>query len=356
MRTAHMSNPLHRFEHWTGETYRKAESWEVGSYILITHHVQPSVCPSLQSQIKYLEDIETSNDNAEENALRAQISGNSNNGIPDPHSEKQPNTPQFANDEELVWQRSLKDLQRSHATMIDDDEAENEAYTVDENDEAVHDDFDVEMARYLDSMHGHYSREGPELSAPEKSAGPTFGPEPLNDATAYRKERQTFPGSHIPPNTDALNNSYVRVVHTNGLHNLAMVHCGCRGENGLLRDLIACQLLPASFHTIRTVFSTQLLDYFRLCNLELKASAYQFYQLLRRLTRPMGPGEVVDLYNEFRRMSRFWRWMKKLKWAGYGQNGKHHSDVAPGSLANFCPACPQPHVNLPPNWKDNVDR
>src|ERR1700735_3253399 len=30
----------------------------------------------------------------------------------------------------------------------------------------------------------------------------------------------------------------------------------------------------------------------------------------------LDPAAVVDLYNEFRRMSRLWRWMKKLKWAG----------------------------------------
>ena len=42
---------------------------------------------------------------------------------------------------------------------------------------------------------------------------------------------------------------------------------------------------------------------FWLSNLELKASAYQFYQLLRRQTLPMAPGDVDDLYREFRRMS-----------------------------------------------------
>jgi hypothetical protein len=104
------------------------------------------------------------------------------------------------------------------------------------------------------------------------------------------------------------------------------------------------------------LFSAQVLDYFRLSNLELKASAYQFYQLLRRLTMPMAPAEVVDLYNEFRRMSRLWRWMKKLKWAGVGHNGKSAMNVERGELANYCPACPQPGVNLPENWKADPNR
>jgi hypothetical protein len=98
------------------------------------------------------------------------------------------------------------------------------------------------------------------------------------------------------------------------------------------------------------------MDYFQLCNLELKASAYQFYQLIRRLTRPIGNAEIVNLYHEFRRMSRLWRWMKKLKWAGYGHNKQDPLNPPAGSLANFCPTCPQPGKNLPDDWKNDPNR
>ena len=33
------------------------------------------------------------------------------------------------------------------------------------------------------------------------------------------------------PTAYALNNSYIRVVHTNGIHHLAMVTCQCQGEH-----------------------------------------------------------------------------------------------------------------------------
>lgn len=99
-----------------------------------------------------------------------------------------------------------------------------------------------------------------------------------------------------------------------------------------------------------------MLDYFRLCNLELKASAYQFYQLLRRITLPMAPAQVVNLYNEFRRTTRIWRWLKRLKWNGFGHNWHNPMDVQPGELAIYCPACPQPGINLPENWKEDPDR
>jgi hypothetical protein len=150
--------------------------------------------------------------------------------------------------------------------------------------------------------------------------------------------------------------TYVRVVHSNGLHHIAMVSCQCHGQEYLPLDLVASQLLPASFKRIRTLFTAQALDMFRLCNLELKASAYQFYQLLRRLTRPMAPGDVINLYREFRRMSRIWRWMKKLKWAGYAGSTKTVSEVDAGGLAIYCPACPQPGINIPNDWKDDPAR
>jgi len=148
----------------------------------------------------------------------------------------------------------------------------------------------------------------------------------------------------------------LRVVHTNGIHDVAMVSCECRGEDNMPFDLLSARLLPTSFKRIKTLFTAQLLDFFRLSNLELKASAYQFYQLLRRMTRPTALAEVADLYREFRRMSRIWRWMKRLKWAGYGFPKQKVTEVKKGELANFCPACPQPGINIPDNWRDDPAR
>ena len=43
--------------------------------------------------------------------------------------------------------------------------------------------------------------------------------------------------------------------------------------------------------------------------------------------------------------------MKKLKWAGYAGMPKSVKDVKPGKLAIFCPACPQPGINILADWK-----
>ena len=64
---------------------------------------------------------------------------------------------------------------------------------------------------------------------------------------------------------------------------------------------------------------------------------------------------MVNLYHELRRLSRLWRWVKKLRWAGYGQRVEPLSPQ-PGELGNFCPACPQVGINLPEDWKDDLNR
>ena len=154
----------------------------------------------------------------------------------------------------------------------------------------------------------------------------------------------------------AIPDNYVRVVHSNGLHYILLVSCHCHNGDGPHLDLLAAQLMPASLKRIRTLFTMQVLDLFQLSNLELKASAYQFYQLLWQLTQPMAPGEVVNLYREFWRMSWLWQWMKKLKWASYTSNSKKVHQVQPGELAIYCPACPQPGINILDNWREDPSR
>lgn len=40
--------------------------------------------------------------------------------------------------------------------------------------------------------------------------------------------------------------------------------------------------------------------------------------------------------------------------SGFGHDTE--TEVQPGSLAIFCPACPQPGINLPENWKKDQKR
>ena len=155
---------------------------------------------------------------------------------------------------------------------------------------------------------------------------------------------------------DGLNNPYVHVVHSNGIHCMSLVYCSCHNNNEIFTDLIHAGMVPTSMSKIRTLFTTIVLDRFQTCNLEMKSSAYQFYQMLRRITNPMNPFQEANLYHELRRLSRLWRWVKKLRWAGYGQRTGQQSQPEPGGLGNFCPACPQIGVNVPDGWTDDPER
>lgn len=150
---------------------------------------------------------------------------------------------------------------------------------------------------------------------------------------------------------------YCCIVHSNGVHHLDVVMCSCRGPEEVFLDLAHSRFLPTTFSKVSTLFSTAVLDDFRLANLECKASAYQYWQRLRRLTEPFLPHRVSERYKELLRMSRLWRWMKKLKWAGFAQlAGSKAADAKPGELTNFCPACPQVGINVEADWKNDVRR
>jgi hypothetical protein len=48
--------------------------------------------------------------------------------------------------------------------------------------------------------------------------------------------------------------------------------------------------------------------------------------------------------------------MKKLKWAGFAHRDELTTEATAGELANLCPACPQPGINLPDDWPDDDKR
>lgn len=149
----------------------------------------------------------------------------------------------------------------------------------------------------------------------------------------------------------------VTVVHVNGVHHLPVLTCDCRGSDQVSLDLSYHRFLPTTMSKLSTMFTMAVLDDFRLANLECKASAYQYWQRLRRMTKPLEPDQVVDRYKELLRMARLWRWMKKIKWAGFGVvPGKAADGAVDGELTIFCPACPQPGINIPDDWKEHEDR
>lgn len=321
MRSYHRQNPFHRIEQWNGSFFRPGELWEVGTHLLVRHLTGVPLCETLIAQEQFLERLEEAKDKAEQEGLNKQIP------TPAPVSETMPPPgPDMDIDDDIYLPR---------AEGVDDDNG------------------DVQFMQYLQELREQTDTDHISLDAWE-----------LEDEIEEEETETPIVNRYLPADIDtdrgqgAIMGTYVRIVHTNGIHNIAMISCQCRGHDTLSSDLLAAHLLPTSFKRIRTLFTAQLLDLFRLCNLELKASVYQFHHLLQRLTSPMAPSEVVNLYREFRRMSRIWRWMKRLKWAGHRKGEQTAGQTADqtGQLAIICPACPQPGINIPENWKDDTAR
>ncbi|KAG1880162.1 hypothetical protein F4604DRAFT_1922842 [Suillus subluteus] len=133
------------------------------------------------------------------------------------------------------------------------------------------------------------------------------------------------------------------VVDTSGLHSLMIRFCRCASALGPDMQLFEIGLFPASFTLPKTAFTFAVLDDFLLDNLECGTLVMNYYSKLRRITSSVFPHLVPDRYRELMRVGRQWRQLKQLKWHGFG-----HEKQKPkaGELALFCPACPQPGVNV----------
>lgn len=83
-----------------------------------------------------------------------------------------------------------------------------------------------------------------------------------------------------------------------------------------------------------------------------KASTYDFYRALEKLTINTGINCLKSRYHALMRMNLQWRHLKMLKWAGRANVDNGVATTQPGDLAIRCPSCPRPNVNLPVGWED----
>ncbi|KAF8155970.1 hypothetical protein B0H34DRAFT_783611 [Crassisporium funariophilum] len=127
------------------------------------------------------------------------------------------------------------------------------------------------------------------------------------------------------------------VVHTNGVHEVAVDFCSCQ---------------QAKPHILQLLPTLAVLRQFQILSFESKASAFEFYNSLKRLTENTGVSPPKDRYRSFMTMVREYRHLKMLKRAGRGHDPAGTVATKPGECAVLCPACPQPGINLKDGWKN----
>ncbi|KAJ7824741.1 hypothetical protein B0H14DRAFT_3088701 [Mycena olivaceomarginata] len=160
---------------------------------------------------------------------------------------------------------------------------------------------------------------------------------------------------HDPCKSPIKGHKKFMVIHTNGLHDVAVNFCGCGDEN--LRPSRRQQVLRRSWYPTthkepQTCTTFRALKMFHIMTLQGKVTTYDFYSGLEKLTDNTGLIKVKDRYKAFMRSMRQWRHLVMLKRGGWGNNGDRLvAETRPGELAVVCPACPQPGVNLPAGWE-----
>ncbi|KAG0696153.1 hypothetical protein DFH29DRAFT_984710 [Suillus ampliporus] len=156
-------------------------------------------------------------------------------------------------------------------------------------------------------------------------------------------------GEHCLLPQRAFNNDFT-LIDTNGIHEIGLDFCGCEAAERHTKQLLRTAWFPATSTDPRTAATFRILEQYHLLSFESKASGYEFYHSLARLTDNTGLQPRKDRYEAFMRIVREWRHLKMLKRAGRGYDPAGVENTESGECAMLCPACPQPGRNLPENW------
>ncbi|KAG6835952.1 hypothetical protein H0H93_012949 [Arthromyces matolae] len=137
------------------------------------------------------------------------------------------------------------------------------------------------------------------------------------------------------------------IIHTNGIHSPSVSYCACENAIPYSLQLLRYGWYPSTSERPATVATMAVLRHFQMLSFESKASAFEFYNTLVRLTNNIGTNAVPDRFPAFMSMVRQYRHLKMLKRSGRGHDPAGILNTKPGECAVRCPACPQPGLNLP---------
>lgn len=149
--------------------------------------------------------------------------------------------------------------------------------------------------------------------------------------------------------------SQLLVLHTNGIHEVAIQFCGCDHVIPQHLQLLRRGLYPASQITVWTCASFELLKQLHIYSLTTKASTYDFYRALERLTTNTAIDPPKNRLRALMRMFIQWRHLKLLKRGGRAHDPAGVEATRNGELARQCPSCPHPDKNLPDGWENAPD-
>ena len=101
-----------------------------------------------------------------------------------------------------------------------------------------------------------------------------------------------MPSTFGPSRLNVRDKGVCVAVDTSGIHILLLAPCECPTAEPIDQQCLRMGLYPASFINVKTVFTFQLLDDFRLKNHECHVSCKSYYEQLRRITSSVFPDQV----------------------------------------------------------------
>ena len=197
------------------------------------------------------------------------------------------------------------------------------------------------------------SSDSTQSSLPSASDASTDTPIDVHPLPSWEATGVNLDTMKAQQSLDSDGNPFLTVVDTTGIHQIQARYCRCAESSSVPEyiQLLELGLYPASIAHPRTAFTFRVLDDYDLLNLETKATPQRYLAKLQRLTTNLFPDALPDRYRELLRVTRQWRNLKQHKNAGSAYTPS--AEVLPGGLVQFCPACPQPGVNLPDDWKND---
>ncbi|KAG6848447.1 hypothetical protein H0H93_016880 [Arthromyces matolae] len=144
----------------------------------------------------------------------------------------------------------------------------------------------------------------------------------------------------------------MRVLHTNGIHDVALKYCTCRPLPPHIQ-LLRRGLYPASQLRPKTCVTFELLRQLHLLSLNTKASTYDLYQTLESLTDNTGLKFLKSRYKALQRVLLQWRHLVMLKRGGRAHHPSGADGTEDGELAVRCLTCPHPGINIPEGWNED---
>ncbi|KAK0456981.1 hypothetical protein EV421DRAFT_1887058 [Armillaria borealis] len=140
--------------------------------------------------------------------------------------------------------------------------------------------------------------------------------------------------------------SKLRVLHTTGIHDVAIDYCGCERQIPQYKQFLRCGWYPASQKVVQTCATFPLLEMLHLLSLVSKTSTYHFYRTLEKMTDNTGLDTPPSRRTALMRMLIQWWHLKLLKRGGRAHDVKGPEGTQPGDLAVLCPSCPRPDANF----------